>query len=141
MYKDKIEQEEKELKKDSQLELGKNLVEEKDIVQETSGGKEDDLKKLIEKNIKWSQIIYQQNKKIKNRLTLMVVGSYLKIFLILAPIIIAIFYLPPFINQIMKTYGGLLPSQGGSPTGIMDELNKLLLQNNVDIKQIKTNQK
>lgn len=141
MFKDKTKQEEKELKTKSPLEFEKNLVEEKEIVSHGGDEKEDDLKKLIEKNIKWSQIIYEQNKKIKNRLTLMIVGSYLKIFLILAPIIIALFYLPPFINQIMKTYGGLLPSQGGTSSGIMDELNKLLLQNNVDIKQIKTNQK
>lgn len=139
MYKDKNK--EKEFKADNSLELEKNTVDEKNNVQEVSGGKDEDLKKLIEKNIKWSQIIYQQNKKIKNRLTLMIVGSYLKLFLILAPIIIAIFYLPPFINQMMKTYGGLLSGQGGSSVGIMEELNKLLLQNNVDIKQIKANQK
>ena len=45
----------------------------------------DELKSLVEKNIKWSQVIYNQNKKIKRRLTLMVLGSYLRFLLIIAP--------------------------------------------------------
>lgn len=96
-------------------------------------GRGDDLKALIEKNIKWSQIIYEQNKKIKNRLTWMLIGDYLKIFLILAPIIIALLYLPPFVSQLMKTYGSILPGQSGAPIGIMEQLNKILLQNGITL--------
>lgn len=61
--------------------------------------KKETLEELIEKNIKWSKAIYSQNKKIKSRLNMMAFLSYLKIFLIIAPIILAIVYLPSLIGQ------------------------------------------
>ncbi len=88
----------------------------------------DDLSILVKKNIEWSEVIFEQNKKIKNRLTMMVIGDYLKLFLIIAPIIFAIIYLPPLIQSVAKQYGGIL---GGNVSGssmnvqkILDQLNK-----------------
>jgi len=66
----------------------------------------EEMQALVEKNIKWSQVIYNQNKKIQRRLTMMVVGSYIRLFLILAPIIIGIMYLPAFIGTVLDQYGG-----------------------------------
>ncbi len=71
----------------------------------------DDLKTLIEKNIKWSQVIYQQNRKIQRRLSWMVFGSYFKLFLILIPVIIGLIYLPPLVSDFMKQYGSLFGDQ------------------------------
>lgn len=66
------------------------------------------LKALIEKNIKWSQVIYNQNRKIQGRLSWMVFGSYFRLFLILVPIIVGIIFLPPLISDFMKQYGSSL---------------------------------
>lgn len=68
------------------------------------------LTELIEKNIKWAQVIYNQNKKIQRRLSWMVFGSYFKLFLILVPLILGIIYLPPilsdFFTQYKQVFGG-----------------------------------
>lgn len=59
---------------------------------------------LIEKNIKWSELIYDQNKKIQRRLTFLVIGNYVRLLLIFIPIIIAVLYLLPFAGQEMESY-------------------------------------
>jgi len=64
------------------------------------------LRELIEKNIKWSQVIYNQNRKIQRRLTWMTVGNYLRLFIIVAPIILGIIFLPSMFEQFMEQYGG-----------------------------------
>ncbi|PLX26437.1 hypothetical protein C0581_04500 [Candidatus Parcubacteria bacterium] len=71
-----------------------------------------ELKELIEKNIKWSQVIYNQNKKIKHRMTMMVIGSYLRLLLIVAPIILGIIYLPPLMSNLWEQYSATLGLQG-----------------------------
>jgi len=73
------------------------------------------LKELVEKNIKWSQVIYEQNKKIKSRLTWMVVGSYLRLAIIIIPIILALIYLPPLLKGVFSQYSSLLGGLGGAP--------------------------
>jgi hypothetical protein len=80
--------------------------------------KDDSLKELIEKNIKWSQVIYEQNKKIKRRLTLMSVASYLRLLIFAIPIILGIIYLPSLLSNVLEQYGGILGSLGfGGSTG------------------------
>lgn len=82
------------------------------------------LKELVEKNIKWSQVIYEQNKKIKHRMTLMVIGSYLRLAIILIPIVIAFIYLPPLLKDVVSQYQNILGGVSGAPA----ELNDLLGQ-------------
>lgn len=67
-----------------------------------------DLRGLIEKNIKLSEDVYEQNKKINKRLRNMVWGSYLRLALILIPIIIGIIYLPAYFSQIIEQYKNVL---------------------------------
>jgi hypothetical protein len=71
----------------------------------------ENLKTLIEKNIKWSQVIYQQNRKIQRRLSWIVFGSYFKLFLILIPIIIGLIYLPPLVSDFATQYGHVFGNQ------------------------------
>lgn len=66
------------------------------------------LKDLVEKNIKWSQVIYEQNKGIKRRLTLMLLASYLKLLIILVPLVLAVIFLPPIIKDLLEQYGNLM---------------------------------
>ncbi|MFH1947334.1 MAG: hypothetical protein ABIJ23_04225 [Candidatus Magasanikbacteria bacterium] len=80
------------------------------------------LKELVEKNIKWSQVIYEQNKKIKHRLTLMAVGSYLRLAIFLIPLILAFIYLPPLIEGLLSQYQSVLGGASGSPSQINDLL-------------------
>ena len=81
----------------------------------------DSLKELIEKNIKWSQVVYHQNKAIKHRLSLMVLGSYLRLALILTPNVLGIIYLPPFVADI-KTRSESVMNNLGSNSDISDIL-------------------
>ncbi len=74
------------------------------------------LKELIEKNIKWSQVVYNQNKGIKRRLTMMVLGSYIRLFLILTPIVLGIIYLPPFVADLQNKFESAIGDASGSAT-------------------------
>ena len=99
-----------------------------DTPSSVSGGA-DDLKSLIEKNIKWSQANYQLNTKINHRITMMVVGSYLRLLLIVLPIILAIIYLPPLLSNMLVQYKGLFNaiSSGGNNT-VAPQLNDIVSQ-------------
>ncbi len=89
------------------------------------------LQGLIEKNIKWSQVIYNQNKKIKHRLTMMVIGNYLRLFLILAPILLSIIFLPEILGKFTQYFGQYLGDGSSSSTLQIDpsQLQKLLQLN------------
>mgnify|MGYP001566035243 CR=1 FL=1 len=66
------------------------------------------LKELIEKNLKWSQIIYEQNRKLNGKLLWMAVSSWLKIFIILIPLVAAGIFLPPLFKNVWSQYGDWL---------------------------------
>jgi len=120
--KDKTENEEEiEMEFEEDLEDKKNekKVEHKPSVSSGDVSTKDGLKELIEKNIKWSQVIYEQNKKINRRLTWMVVTGYIKLAIILAPLIIALIYLPPLIKDFIDQYGSVIGVQGGGFEQIM----------------------
>ena len=72
------------------------------------------LRELLEKNLKWSQIIYEQNRRINRKLFWAAFANWLKLFLIAIPLILSIIFLPPLIKQYMSSYKDLLPGGGGS---------------------------
>jgi len=84
----------------------------------------EDLKELIEKNIKWSQVVYSQNKAIKHRLTMMVLLNYIKIIIILTPIILGIIYLPPLIADMLAQYNEVINNGASFQDAIQKFLNK-----------------
>lgn len=61
------------------------------------------IKELLTNNLKWSQIIYEQNRKINSKLFWNSIFNYLKIIIIIIPLIIGFFYLLPEINNFLKT--------------------------------------
>lgn len=67
-----------------------------------------DLRELIEKNIKWSQANYELEKKINRSLNLMVWGGIFKWIIILGPIILGIIFLPSLLKPYWDQYSGLL---------------------------------
>src|SRR3989339_828988 len=78
-----------------------------------------DLKELVEMNVRWSQVIYEQNKKISRRLTAMTVASYLRFFI----------FLPPIFHDLMEQYANIF---GTNAQGL--DVNGLL--NNIDPSQV-----
>jgi len=90
----------------------------------------DSLKELVEKNIKWSQIIYEQNRKIKHRLTWMAVGSYLRLALFIVPLILGIIYLPPLLSDVMQQYQSVFGNISvlGAEQNVLIEALKMLQQ-------------
>ena len=93
-------------------------------VQEDS---KDSLKELVEKNIKWSQVIYEQNRKIKHRLTIMVIANYLRLLIIVVPIILAAIYLPPLFKDLWGQYGEIFGISGGA-IGNIGQLESIISQ-------------
>ena len=82
---------------------------------------EPSLKELIEKNLKWSQIIYEQNRKINNKLLWSTIASWFYIIIILAPIVVGIIYLPPLLKPIISQYQNLMgDSKPGSSSLNLD---------------------
>lgn len=70
-----------------------------------SSENETSLKELIEKNLKWSQIIYEQNRKLNSKLLWMAVASWVKILIIILPLIAAVLFLPPLFKDLWSQYG------------------------------------
>lgn len=75
---------------------------------------EPSLKELIEKNLKWSQIIYEQNRKINNKLLWTAIAEWLKVLLIVVPLVLAILYLGPLLKGVISQYSDLLGGGNGS---------------------------
>ena len=95
----------------------------------------DSLQDLVLKNIKLSEAIFEQNKKIKRRLNMMVLGNYLRIVLIIAPLILAYIYLAPLLGQVLSQYGSLL----GGTDGAAPNLGSMLAPGKLDINSILKN--
>ena len=72
---------------------------------------------LLEKNVALSQAIFEQNKKIKRRLALVLVGDYLRLALLIVPIILGAIFLPPLLKDWFGAYAELLnPPQSSATT-------------------------
>ncbi len=84
----------------------------------------DSLEDLAKKNIRWSRVIYNQNKKIKSRLTWMAVGNYLRLLILIIPIILGIIYLPSILEEFWQVYADILGgvSEHGSFSKILNQM-------------------
>ena len=65
---------------------------------------EQGLRELIEKNLKWSQIIYEQNRKINNKLLWAAIFGWFKLIIIVGPIILGLIYLQPMLKGAWSQY-------------------------------------
>jgi len=82
----------------------------------------DELKEMLEENLRLTREIHEMTKKIKGYITFQKVMSFVYLLLIVAPIIVSIIYLPPLIQGMIGQYQGLL---GGAPGAQLD-VNSLL---------------
>ncbi|HNU95996.1 MAG TPA: hypothetical protein PKH95_01130 [Candidatus Magasanikbacteria bacterium] len=61
------------------------------------------INELLTNNLKWSQIIYEQNRKINKKLFWTAFANYLKLALIIVPLVVGLFYLLPGLNNFLRT--------------------------------------
>ena len=69
---------------------------------------------LLEDQKKLLDTVIEQNKKIQHRLTMMTVGGYLRLAIVVLPLIIGVLYLPILMKQITSQIGPSL----GLPAGV-----------------------
>lgn len=118
------------------------IEEKKEIVLDKKEEKitESGIKELLEKNLKWSQIIYEQNRKINNKLLWTTIASWIKIVIIVVPIVLAIIFLAPMARNLSSFYSNLLLSGGANnkTPESLEQIIKLLPLNQAQQEQIKT---
>jgi len=102
------------------------------------------LRELLEKNLKWSQIIYEQNRKINRKLFWYDLSGWLRLIIILVPLALAVIFLPPILQNFWQKYGSVFqnPSNISNSAGVsgqsaIDQLLKLLPVNPAQQEQLK----
>lgn len=97
------------------------------------------LRTLLENNLKWSQIIYEQNRKINNKLLWSAAANWLRLLVVVVPLIIAVWYLPTIIRGLQDKYGLFLNAavKGQLPPASVSNLLDVLPINNVEREQLK----
>lgn len=100
---------------------------------------DEEIKKLLEQNLKLTEEIYVMTKKIKGYIAFQKVMSLVYLMLIVVPIILSIIYLPPLLKSMFDQYKDILGIQPGSDSSIQNLLNGVsgnLDLNNVDINKL-----
>ena|SRR3989338_6941586 len=101
---------------------------------------DEEIKKLLEENLKYSKEIYSMTKKIKGYITFQKVMSVIYILLIVVPLILSIIYLPPLINSVFSQYKDILGLEAGGGGSIFDVLKGSdgnINLNNIDPERVK----
>lgn len=87
-----------------------------DMSEENKTSEAEEIKKLLEQNLKLTEEIYAMTKKIKSYVTFQKVMSLVYILLIVVPIILGIIYLPPLLKGVFDQYKSILGVEfGGNP--------------------------
>jgi len=81
----------------------------------------DDLRELLTRQIELSEKVLEKVKYIKRYVIWQKVFGWVKLFLILIPLLIGLFYLPPLLKQLTQTYQDILSTQGS----VANQLNNL----------------
>ena len=107
-HKKKISKSEEKEQKIEEDKDNDEAIEDKEIeAEEIVVEKKDDMRDLLEKNLKWSQIIYEQNRKINHKLAWAAIAGWLRLLLILVPLVLAIIYLPAVAKKMWDQYSAL----------------------------------
>ena len=73
------------------------------------------LRELLEKNLKWSQIIYEQNRKINSKLFWTAFANWTRLVIMLAAFGAAAWFLPPIVASAIQRYNQIL----SDPTSLL----------------------
>lgn len=87
-----------------------------EVETETKPGKEKpvdlvELRRDVRKLMAWSQIIHQQNKAIKRRLTWMAINSYIRLLFWLVPMVLLAIYVPRWVREFRETVDSVKSGQ------------------------------
>ena len=98
------------------------------------------LRDLLEKNLKWSQIIYEQNRKLNNKLLWSAIAEFFRVLIIIIPLIAGVIYLPKLLRQFQATYGGMFKAaqSGKISPGALENILNILPLDGVQRDQLKT---
>ncbi|MBU0545768.1 hypothetical protein KKA13_00745 [Patescibacteria group bacterium] len=105
------------------------VVEKKEVKPEIKDHSPAALRELLEKNLKWSQIIYEQNRQISRKLFWASIVGWVRLAVIVVPVIIAIIFLLPVARDIWGKYQSVMGSVSQTSQNInntTDQLIKLL---------------
>ena len=95
---------------------------------------DEELKQIIKQNQQLLQGLNKKVKKIEKKLHWQAVGSFLKIVLILAPIIFGVIYLSPYVKQYVGYFKPLLETLNLAPgNSILQMGNKEPVDNQADL--------
>ncbi|KKW34329.1 MAG: hypothetical protein UY79_C0002G0024 [Parcubacteria group bacterium GW2011_GWA2_53_21] len=97
------------------------------------------LRDLLEKNLKWSQIIYEQNRRINSKLLWAAAANWLRLLVIIVPLIWAVWYLPSILKGLQNKYGLFLnaAAKGQLSSSSVNSLLDVLPINAVEREQLK----
>lgn len=79
-----------------------------DSYHQPAGDSPGKLEAMLLQNIEWSKRIYEQNEQIAKRMLYMVIGNYLRLVILLVPIVLAIIYLPPRVQELLSVVRNFL---------------------------------
>ena len=79
---------------------------------------DEEIKKTLEQNLKLTEEIHAMTKKIKSYLAFQRLVSIFYLFIIIAPIILGVIYLPPLLSGLFDQYKDVLGLQGGTSSAI-----------------------
>lgn len=80
---------------------------------------DEEIKKLVEKNLELTEEIHRMTKKINNFIAFQKVMSVVYFLLIIVPIVLSLIYLPPLLENVIGQYQDLL---GNPPAGSIEGL-------------------
>jgi hypothetical protein len=89
---------------------------------------DEEIKKLLEKNLELTEEIHKIVKSVKKYMLWQNIFSFLKILIIVVPIVIGIIYLPPLLKDVFQQYQSLLSGEGGLNLGSGGNLLESLLK-------------
>lgn len=101
---------------------------------------DEEIKKILEENLKLTQEIYEMTKKIKSFITFQKVMSFVYFLLIVGPLVLGIIFLPPLLKNVFSQYSELLGGEGGFniESLLKGGLPAGLNLNNLDLKNLNT---
>ncbi len=83
------------------------------------------LRALLEKNLKWSQIIYEQNRKVNRKMLWTLIIGWIELFVLLVPLALLALAAPTIWRTFSQTYSELLNSSPTSATSSASLLESL----------------
>lgn len=98
------------------------------------------LRELLEKNLKWSQIIYEQNRRINRKMLWTLIIGWIEVAVIVLPLIAAGLLLPTIWKTVSQEFPQLFgnPASGQMTTSSMEKLLDVLPVNGTQRDQLKS---